>query len=546
MKQLDVFGGETLVKEAKRAKPATKMVATTPESDSSLIATIERKATLKNHQIVVTSHYIPERRVANENSLRNLTGSSGEFNGYMSPTTKRQVCKIIETWTTAVELNKDTTQDYRNQIYFTFVTLTLPSKQLHSDQTIKNQMLDPFVEWLKDSPEKTKRKGCNVEAYLWRAESQENGNLHFHLICDRWIDHQRVRQKWNDISERLGYVSRYKKIQEYFYRDGFKIREEQAAKQVEMLQYIVMRAIEDGKSIPDTRFQENPEVREVLNAIILEHKLLSAKELKLRQQRNAIGLDKLTAEVLVCQLQHQAYEKGVTTGWSNPNSTDIHRLGNINSVSAYVTKYATKLNMIMPLLEKNQKALKKDSDGKAKIYTLSEGGSWSNLFDYYQENAPEYIITYTTRMVRGKIWGHSRKLTVEKEDKVKIEPPNFVVEMKFLEDDEQFGRRIHGHSLNEDVTAYIDEVKKEIPAEEIERLDQLIANDYCQVIPLGKYVEQRNHKTRRKERKFKVVKQIDFLQKINTGLKIRYLDHYKAIFNQIYFPQPTIEYQTAA
>jgi len=83
-----------------------------------------------------------------------------------------------------------------------FVTLTLASKQVHSDQVIKKQLLNQFliecgVCW-------------GVKHYLWRAEPQDNGNIHFHILTDNFIPWNELRNRWNRIQDKLGYLQRSK------------------------------------------------------------------------------------------------------------------------------------------------------------------------------------------------------------------------------------------------------------------------------------------------------------------------------------------------
>lgn len=82
-----------------------------------------------------------------------------------------------------------------------FITLTLPSEQVHSDTEIKNICLAPFLQWLRDS--------AHVRKYIWKAEIQKNGNIHFHITIDRFIHYKRIRQQWNRNINKLGYVNRY-------------------------------------------------------------------------------------------------------------------------------------------------------------------------------------------------------------------------------------------------------------------------------------------------------------------------------------------------
>ncbi len=85
-----------------------------------------------------------------------------------------------------------------------FITLTLPSKQVHSDLLIKKECLNVFLQWIRDR--------FNVTKYVWRAEIQKNGNIHFHITMDKFVYHKDIRRAWNRNIEKLGYVSRFEEI----------------------------------------------------------------------------------------------------------------------------------------------------------------------------------------------------------------------------------------------------------------------------------------------------------------------------------------------
>lgn len=82
-----------------------------------------------------------------------------------------------------------------------FITLTLASKQSHSDQKIKKHLLNQFLIECKQ-----RWDVCN---YLWRAEAQKNGNIHFHICTDKFIPWLELRNTWNRIQNKLGYVDRF-------------------------------------------------------------------------------------------------------------------------------------------------------------------------------------------------------------------------------------------------------------------------------------------------------------------------------------------------
>ena len=141
-----------------------------------------------------------DKQKSNEKNL-----SRGEYNGFMSPKTKSKVKKYLSTWIDAgIMIRKSNLRHELDKVpYFTFVTLTLSASQLHSDNEIKRKCLTPFISTL--------QRKFNVHHYFWRAESQKNGSIHFHLIIDSWIDHRKLRLEWNKCIDKLGYIDRFEK-----------------------------------------------------------------------------------------------------------------------------------------------------------------------------------------------------------------------------------------------------------------------------------------------------------------------------------------------
>lgn len=84
---------------------------------------------------------------------------------------------------------------------YNFVTLTLSSTQIHDDYYIKRTMLNPFILQLK--------RKFKVTSYLYVCEAQENGNIHFHFIVNRYIPHKELRATWNKIQDKQGYIQAF-------------------------------------------------------------------------------------------------------------------------------------------------------------------------------------------------------------------------------------------------------------------------------------------------------------------------------------------------
>lgn len=88
-----------------------------------------------------------------------------------------------------------------------FITLTLSSKQNHTDNVIKNKLLNQFLIEAK--------KRWNVTNYIWRSELQKNGNIHFHILTDKFIPWLELRNTWNRIQEKLRYITEFEHIHKH-------------------------------------------------------------------------------------------------------------------------------------------------------------------------------------------------------------------------------------------------------------------------------------------------------------------------------------------
>lgn len=81
-----------------------------------------------------------------------------------------------------------------------FITLTLPSKQVHSDKYLKEHLLEPFLKQIK--------RKFNAHSYIWKAEPQKNGNIHFHLTVNVFIHYNAIRQIWNTLLMHHSYIQK--------------------------------------------------------------------------------------------------------------------------------------------------------------------------------------------------------------------------------------------------------------------------------------------------------------------------------------------------
>ncbi len=317
----------------------------------------------------------------NANSLANLEKVNQEgYNGYMSDATRRHVKGILENLLIAIELNTSMKFPFvkgqekpLDLIYPTFVTLSLPFKQMHDDNDLKREVFTPFMQEI--------IRNWNVKCYVWVAETQKNGNIHFHVLMDRGIPAVRLRQIWNKHLDSLDYVKCFARIQAKIYEKGYVFREEMLKERIKA---------------------------ERERAIKLKLKFGKKEEREVRKKEEA--------------RQPIAYQKGVANNWRDPNSTDIHSIQNIKKLTAYITKYMTKEpKMIKPILAENQRIVAEN--GKHYIITStiipeSTANLYGNNGTVQAIRVPESInedkVVFTpkfeNRKLRGRIWGAAERL----------------------------------------------------------------------------------------------------------------------------------------
>lgn len=127
-----------------------------------------------------------------------------EFTGQINKSAERKLRSVLDTWLTSllVNLEKRTYIQGSKKYYPTFITLTLCAEQFHSDLYIKRHMLGEFIKHI--------IKHHHVNCYFWRAESQTNGNIHFHIIVDRYIKKEKVSEIWDNILANHGYLKLFR------------------------------------------------------------------------------------------------------------------------------------------------------------------------------------------------------------------------------------------------------------------------------------------------------------------------------------------------
>lgn len=159
-----------------------------------------------------------------------------------------------------------------------FISLTLPSKQKHPTSEIIEKCFSPLITLL--------RNHLKMTNFVWKLEFQENGNAHFHLISDTYIDYFYIRSKWNEKLKKLGYIDDY--------QDKFKT-------------YNLTSYLNEFCYNCSPKFAKKyPDISERVRVV------------------------------------SKWYANGVASNWRNPNTADVRSVQDDRAMSWYLKKYLSK------------------------------------------------------------------------------------------------------------------------------------------------------------------------------------------------------------
>lgn len=352
---------------------------------------IQKYAKLKDYSIIMQSKVVQynydqegnqkivkrDNSQKNVNSLLNLEkGAMGQYNGFMSPATRRKVRCIIENFLLAIQMNSSGKWDGTfpcKEVYPTLLTLTLPGMQYPNDLVIK-QLLGRFMEWITGDKKKG-YSGFGVKNYLWVAESQANGNIHFHIILDRAVDWKPVQKVWNWTLEKVGALTAYRNRTRNTYVDIY--------------------------NYPNTKFF----VRKDMLLSQVEKVRLYCQNTKTKFHRDdAINNEK--------KRQLEAYNRNVADNWNNPPTVDIKKIRNVKKLGAYISKYMTKNPEMNPVnLGPGEKLVEENGNYFIESETVTESLSISGEpCKTYHTSKRRIVRTFTRRKIQGKLWQASEAL----------------------------------------------------------------------------------------------------------------------------------------
>lgn len=125
------------------------------------------------------------------------------YTGMLTPGSKKRLTKSIENLVLATKKRRVVNhkgKEHDFQLSFIGLTISETTRNITAKEAHK-QLLEPFLQWMR------RQHKCNL--YLWKAELQKRGQLHYHITSDAYIPFKEVQTKWNELQRKSGLLDTF-------------------------------------------------------------------------------------------------------------------------------------------------------------------------------------------------------------------------------------------------------------------------------------------------------------------------------------------------
>jgi hypothetical protein len=177
------------------------------------------------------------------------------YSGGMSMGTRKRLAKAVTIMSQAIKpkwiRNPVTNKlDYHQ---FTFVTLTVASHKNITARSAYDALLSHFLDWMTRT---VAQENPAAKTYIWKAELQKRGQIHYHITTPAFIHWRDIRRKWNALQREAGLLDDFALEHGHFDPNGTDVHKTQHVKKAD--RYLIK---ELGKTISALQLEAIREVR---------------------------------------------------------------------------------------------------------------------------------------------------------------------------------------------------------------------------------------------------------------------------------------------
>lgn len=131
--------------------------------------------------------------------------------------------------------------DCHHPFSINFITLTCSAEYVVSHSELYKKCMRPYLDW-------QRRQGA--EHYIWKVELQKRGQPHYHITTNQFIHYQQIRQKWNSLQRKAGYLDDYARKHRHYDANSTDVHSVRNVKDIEayLIKYLSKDPDQSGQS----------------------------------------------------------------------------------------------------------------------------------------------------------------------------------------------------------------------------------------------------------------------------------------------------------
>lgn len=160
-------------------------------------------------------------------SKENGNGEKLNYKGLVSPAVARLIGKkvdlLLQISPYQTVFNPITSKSQRFQLVF--ITLTIPAQdEQPAHRSIMKECFKPIITHLKNK--------SGVNDYVWKAELQKNGTIHYHIATNRFIHYSEIKNEWNRLLDKCGLLNGFKREHGHSHPNSTDIHAAKSSRQI--------------------------------------------------------------------------------------------------------------------------------------------------------------------------------------------------------------------------------------------------------------------------------------------------------------------------
>lgn len=112
----------------------------------------------------------------------------------------------------------------RHRFRIGFVTLTVAEQGKDTAKDVYKKCMAPWLRW-------ARRAG--MEDYVWKAELQQRGALHYHIATNEFLHWKDIRDTWNKYQRKAGYLQKFAQAKGHYHANSTDVHAMRKVKNIE-------------------------------------------------------------------------------------------------------------------------------------------------------------------------------------------------------------------------------------------------------------------------------------------------------------------------